>query len=496
MKSSPRELIVVAALEARLRVTPEGLISEKGGKPLQELNDILLREHAELQPLYGVSEDFLEDRMSERKELFSVPALRLSLYYRAIAPDERLEYLAEQFRGSELIDSAYIKPGAEPATFDAATLEPPELISQRAGAQLACDFTDDQEYLLPGEFGIDVPAAWKMVGGKGEGISIIDIEGAWCFTHSDLIDNSIGLVGGVEIRDQNWRDHGTAVLGLLCGVVNDFGISGISPKARVNAASIFGFPNPGIAPTWGTSAAIRHAADTLVAGDVLVLEVHFPGPEAGFKPGSGYIPAEWWPDCQAAINYAIGLNNIVVVSAAGNGSVDLDGAVYNENPPTDPFPTGWQNPFRRDRIDTGSIFVGAGAPPNGLHHRNWGPGRSRLALSNYGSAVDAQAWGKEVTTTGFKPLCGVKEEFHYTTLFGGTSSAAAIVAGAVTCLQGIRKAANQAMLSSREVRRILQETGSPQTDFPGIPPDIPARPRTERIGNLPNLKQMIEKMPQ
>ncbi|MEK8170065.1 hypothetical protein NKH77_10840 [Streptomyces sp. M19] len=43
---------------------------------------------------------------------------------------------------------------------------------------------------------------------------------------------------------------------------------------------------------------------------------------------------------------------------------------------------------------------GAGAPPPGTHGRDHGPDRSRLEFSNYGMRLDAQGWGREVTTTG------------------------------------------------------------------------------------------------
>lgn len=502
MKSSPRELIVVANPRARLRVTPDGLTSREGGKELQQrlqlLKDILLSEHATLRPLYGVSEDQLEDRWADKAELFPEPALTPSLYYRVTAPDESLKTLVNALRSdefSELIDTAYIQPGAEPPISGSAVLERPEL-NPRISANPNCDFTNDQDYLLPGEFGINAQAAWTMPGGEGDGIKMIDVEGAWFSTHLDLIDKQVRLLGGVEVSDRIWRNHGTAVLGLLSASVNGFGIRGICPKACVNVFSIFDSPSSTIATISGVSTAIFRAADVLTAGDVLVIEVHLPGPEAAFQPNNtqlGYIPVEWWPSCQLAVLYATHERNVTVISAGGNGRVCLDSPVYDE-PPQEVdhhFPTGWHNPFRRNPIDTESIIVGAGAPPNGHHSSGLGPGRSRLSISNYGCMVDAQAWGAEVTSTGYKALCGTEEELYYTTSFGGTSSATAIVAGAVACIQGIRKAAGQTPLSSKQVRKVLRETGKPQVDFPTA---NPPRPKAQRIGNLPDLEEMIQKM--
>src|SRR4029077_10449181 len=90
---------------------------------------------------------------------------------------------------------------------------------------------------------------------------------------------------------------------------------------------------------------------------------------------------------------------------AGNGAVDLDDNLYETPDPG--FPASWKNPFRRANRDSGAILIGAGAPPQGTHNRTlYGPDRSRLDFSNYGSAVDAQGWGREVTTCGYGDLQG------------------------------------------------------------------------------------------
>jgi hypothetical protein len=100
--------------------------------------------------------------------------------------------------------------------------------------------------------------------------------------------------------------------------------------------------------------------------------------------------------------------------------------------------------------------------------------------------VDAQGWGREVTTCGYGDLQGPvgQENLWYTDRFSGTSSASPIVVGAVACYQGYRKAKGQAVLSPIAMRNRLRSTGSPQTDAPG-------RPATQRIGNRPNLKQIV-----
>ncbi|MEV6324769.1 hypothetical protein AB0M45_26805 [Nocardia sp. NPDC051787] len=160
----------------------------------------------------------------------------------------------------------------------------------------------------------------------------------------------------------------------------------------------------------------------------------------------------------------------------------LDAALYDIPPPE--FPATWHNPFRGGAADSGAIIVGAGTPPPGFHGRDHGPARSRLAFSNYGKRVDAQGWGLEVTTTGYGDLQGGSDEdLWYTDVFSGTSSASPIVTGAVASYQGMSGAA-AGRKTPGEVRTRLRETGSPQTD-------APARPATQRIGTLPDLRSLL-----
>ena len=214
-----------------------------------------------------------------------------------------------------------------------------------------------------------------------------------------------------------WRNHGTAVLGEFSGDRNPIGITGICPDANVRAISH---------GTLGSAAAIRRAADLLGAGDIILLEMHRPGPRHNFASRDdqlGYIAVEWWPDDFAAIVYATS-RGIIVVEAAGNGAENLDDALYNTRPAG--FPSTWVNPFRR-APDSGAVIVGAGAPPPNTHGRDHGPDRSRLDFSNYGACVDTQGWGREVTSCGYGDLQGgSNEDLWYTDIFSGTSSASPI----------------------------------------------------------------------
>jgi hypothetical protein len=477
-----RELIVIAEPEAGLRVEDRSVASIADAD-VAPLANLLTSTGAVLRPLFGLSEDRLKLRASMLASATGVLPPDLSTFYRVEATDERLEELAEELRGHDAIHAAFIKPAAE---------LPQRLNDMLPAAEPAppatTDFTPRQQYLNAAPGGIDARFAWTVKGGGGTGVRIIDIEGAWRFSHEDLLQNQGGVVAGTQSPLINWRNHGTAVVGEFGGDRNGFGITGICPDANVRAISIFGNTPPG----WGSAAAIRQAADMLNQGDIILIELHFPGPRFNFKERNdqlGYIAAEWWPDNLAAIQYAIS-RGVIVVEAGGNGAENLDDPIYDINPapPHGPFPASWRNPFKRNPIDTGAIVVGAGAPPPGTHGNNFGADRSRLDFSNYGSLFDVQGWGREVTTCGYGDLQGgVNEDLWYTDSFSGTSSASPIVVGALSCVQGALRASGKPLLTPARARTLLRSTGSPQQDGPN-------GPRTQRIGNRPDLRQMLKSL--
>jgi hypothetical protein len=129
--------------------------------------------------------------------------------------------------------------------------------------------------------------------------------------------------------------------------------------------------------------------------------------------------------------------------------------------------------------------VGAGAPPPGTHGHDWGPDRARLGFSNYSASVDAQGWGREVTTCGYGDLQGgSNEDLWYTGSFSGTSSASPVVVGALGALQGVLRARGRLPLSPAASRALLRATGSTQQDGPNAP-------ASQGIGNRPDLRQLI-----
>ncbi len=405
-----------------------------------------------VQPTFAESPERLEAKTRSVSEQSGVDILPLSAFYDVIAAnDEQAQEIARELEQLDAVEEAYLEPLVAPAVFDVPAVGSP------VAPPATPSFVGRQGYLGPSPAGIDAEHAWTLAGGRGDGITVIDVEGAWNFSHEDLLQIQGGVVGGVPTGDQGWENHGTAVQGEIAGDRNDFGVVGAADGATFAAVSIFGDGN-------SAANAIKTAADRLTAGDVILIELHAPGPNATGQGQFGYIAVEWWSAEFAAVQYATA-KGIIVIAAAGNGSQNLDDAVYGGR-------------FDRTQRDSGALLVGAGAPPSG----SFGPDRSRLDFSNYGSIVDAQGWGREVVTAGYGDLQGGGDKNRwYTQAFSGTSSASPIVVSAATCLQGIQKGRSGQPLTNIQLRDAFRSTGAPQVDGPN-------GPASQRIGNRPDLK--------
>ena len=363
--------------------------------------------------------------------------------------------LAAALNKDKSVWQAYVAPRPVPAGVSGSA----------AGTRL---FEPAQGYLYSAPDGIAAADVWSLAGAKGKKITICDIEGAWNLRHEDL-PAGIRLIGGTMLPDLGWRNHGTAVLGEMVSIADDRGCVGISHEAKavVHSAVINGVFN--------LPQALTNAAAQLTKGDVILIELHAPG------PNGKYVAMQYWDDTFSAIMAATA-KGITVVEAAGNGNENFDLPIFNG--------TGLQK-------DSGAIVVGAGIPPANFFDFSGGGGfgaayqyigvpRSRIWFSNYGKIVNVHGWGWHVTTLAYGDLQGdASENKWYTLRFSGTSSASPIVTGAVACLQGRAKAKNGAPMSPAKVRQILMATGTPQVAGPGVP-------LTQRIGPLPNLVEAMK----
>jgi hypothetical protein len=300
--------------------------------------------------------------------------------------------------------------------------------------------------------GINAGAAWALPGGRGQNVSIIDIENGWNLNHEDL--PPITLLSGTMSAVQGSINHGTAVAGILVGIDDAGGVTGIVPAANFDVV------------TWNSqpaAAAIDAAHNNLGAGDIILLEGHIPGP-AGTGPcddtgQGGCVPMEWMAANRTAIQSATA-DGIIVVEAAGNGGNNLgDATVYG-------------NAFNPATNNSGAIMVGGGDSQT----------RARLWFSNFGARVNIQGWGENVTTAGYGDAANLGVNRTYTNTFNGTSSASPIVVGAIAALQGIVRNNTGQPATSQTLLNLLVSTGTAQ----------PAN--TTPIGPLPNLQAAIAQM--
>jgi hypothetical protein len=328
--------------------------------------------------------------------------------------------------------------------------------------------TAQQGYKAAAPQGINVPTDDEIPGSGGGLWRYADIEYSWQFDHEDLElgwrdrATALGFVSPIILVPPKCTptdpfsdtDHGTAVLGVISAKPNEYGMTGIAPTANpiVIASNCS-------AKTGGNSVA---RSVNYVAGQG-IRHILIEAQEAQ-ACGLGSGPVEAMQAEYDAIAQATALG-FVVVEAAGNGAVNLDAP-------------NCSNLFNAQFRDSGAIIVGAGVSTD----------RSRSATSSFGSRVNVQGWGDTVATTGYGRSKAAFIPFslfdpgdirqRYTSGFNGTSSASAIVMGAVLSIQGALRLCAVPPLNSATMRALLIETGTPQA-------------AGAMIGPLPNVRAAL-----
>jgi len=272
------------------------------------------------------------------------------------------------------------------------------------------DCEPSQTNLFPAPLGMGVWGAWSNCNCFGTNIRVADVEYSFNPNHFDL--PSVTVLDASATDPFTNANHGTAVLGELGALRNGWGITGISPAARLYFSGTY------LSNSWQIDKAITTTLSTLSNGGIMVIEQQWPGPNNPNPTNDlGLVPVEWYKPAYDAIQLAVG-NGIVVVEAAGNGYQNLDDPIYSTG-------NGNHWPFLQAN-NSGAIIVGAGASASGSDTES-----SRLDFSNYGSRVDLQGWGQNVWTTGYGDLYMVEgTNLFYTDRFDGTSAATPMVAGA------------------------------------------------------------------
>ncbi|MFS1563019.1 MAG: S8 family serine peptidase [Candidatus Arsenophonus phytopathogenicus] len=308
------------------------------------------------------------------------------------------------------------------------------------------DFTKLQEYKLGIRelwTGIDMEYAWSL-GVAGKGIRIANIEAAFNYEHINLKrDNFISLV----VSDEDEINHGTAVAGVMYAKDLGFGVKGMVHDAD----ALYGISVKPYDAAGGIIRGLQH----LRAGDIFIYELSIQTkPDDDTTQVADYCQSVW-DITKAATDAGI------IIAAEGNGGENLDDDYYAQY---------------RDHGDNGAIRVGAG-------FKN----QICRSFSTYGKTmIHVQVWGDSVVTTGFGTLYDGGPNNNYASNFDGTSAATPIVASAAIGIQSWYKQQNGQVLTPREMRSLLIETGTPQRH--GF--------INNYIGPLPNIRNAINALQQ
>lgn len=355
----------------------------------------------------------------------------LGLWFRVVGKDAaHTKTLLVALKANESVQHVYMEPVPElPGGSD---ITPPTPL-----------YDAKQEYAGVPPKGINADASHTILGGRGRGIVVTDMEVYWTGEHEDLLamDAADVFLGKKYIRSIG--AHGTAVAGEIVGDRNGYGVRGIADMVKYHVSSW----NDG-----GVASAILRGVNKGKAGDAVLLEVHY-------RTSVGFLPAEAFTS-----NYNVILTGtkkgVHICEAAGNGNVNLDTVAYGGQP------AGFLDPSSTKFRESGAIMIGA----------TNGSATARAGFSNYGRRITANGWGYNVTTTGYGKLFtgGGDIRQHYTATFNGTSSASPIVTATVANLSGAVKFQDEKILTVNQVRDLLKKHGTACTGSIGKRPDLKA----------------------
>lgn len=269
--------------------------------------------------------------------------------------------------------------------------------------------------------------------------------------------------------------HGTSVLGLHIGGFSDvLDLSPLVPGVRIVLANSLDREER------SSNCVLSETIEQLASSRSGVLLV-----PRDWSSRAPHLPYELRPGVAELFTKAKRLG-VVVVQAAGNGGLCLDNLIRRDGPTvqrqitmkSDPWLVKADSTSDAFQIDTGALTVGASTAT--VPFRRWSAGfaRNPQPKSNYGCRVDCCAPGEQLFTAA-----GPGRNGHpgYTSGFGGTSGAAAIVAAAVAAVQSLVMNATGAPLSPKTVRSVFSdlELGSPVLG--GADP----------IGAVPNIRRIL-----
>lgn len=294
-----------------------------------------------------------------------------------------------------------------------------------------------QTYRDPAPLGLGYQQIANVVGAQSPDQTIGHLEGSWHLGHEDvcqLISASIVSTPKPDSSWDGWADHGDAVVGILCGDRNGYGIRGMSNQADLILGSLAA----------GSANMISQCTAAATAGDVFVSSF-------AWLLGSAQAPVDYPQAEFDAVNIAT-LLGITYCFGAANSNTDLgDPAIYGTR-------------YAPGAADSGGVIVGARNSTNS----------DKIGFSNYGSRVDCSAWGENITSAGYGDLFGPGPQQLYTAGFGGTSGAGPLVAACAAAISGIVREQDDTLLTPFQIRDLLRSIGTAQGagNPVGLQPDL------------------------
>ena len=469
---------------SEVRLTQQGLVSEAGYdiEPFLKIFDAFYPypNYRWIIPLFERPVEFLEAEHAWAEQISGRDIPDLTLIFRLFFADAvEVKELIDLLYPLEIVEYACEVPLPMPSpspdyTYQQGYLQSP-LVSS-AGMSGGLDIQYAWNY--PRWYGFDPVYPQTQTATKKDAIDIVDIEHDWNTSHEDTRNV---YVGGPPLLGLTWRsyygtpwqreiDHGTAVIGMLCAEhqPQNIGIRGMVPGANLMIAGTHW-----LYTGFNIANSVNAAHANCKAGGIILVMQQIAGPSYNaISPSSqfGLVAAEWNQPIYAAILTATTLG-YVVIEPAGNGQQDLDSGIYQT------FYRNGFNPFNRSLYNSGAIMVGAGTSA-------CVPEPS----TNYGSRLDLHAWGSGIVTSGsgdlYKdPVNPSDQDQWYTSIFGGTSGASALITGCAALLQDIYRAENSLAVPPLTSQQILQRLLRRAT---------PQAVSTKNIGPRPNMRGVLE----
>lgn len=415
--------------ELRVRLVGGKLVSLEGAD-LRRVNGILVGSELMRTFTRGVEElDAERARAARNVPAHEAPLADLNNYFTiatsGIAATERIvSALLEE----PLVETAYANFIAVPTN----DLPPPTPLLEA-----------NQGYLGAAPSGYEYRTVETIVGARGEGLYLAQLEGKHTLDHEDHSTVSAATILGTPPTSawDSWQQHGTACLGIMGAQRNAYGVRGMaSDHERFYTSSLQN----------GADNMVSLATGVLRPGDVM-------SSSYAWVVSSLHAPADYVQSVYDAIRIAAA-SGIVYTIAAGNTNHDLaDTAIYG-------------NRYLPSSTPSGAFITGASGSGD----------LSRAGFSNFGAVVVANCWGSGVATTGYGSAFDPGDvRQQYTNGFSGTSAATPALAGVLASMSGAIQAQLLRAPTLAELRNALLTTG---TAIPG---------NGGQIGNRPALTQML-----